>query len=160
MKDDIVAPQPVDAGPHAVGFRAFVPASPEEVWALVANPHRHHEFDGSGTVKSQAIGPHELTEGTKFSVHMRKFGVPYRLPLRVTRAERNRTVEWRQPTGHRWRWEIEPAEGGVIVTETFDTSRQLPPARAALKAAGVLKENAANMQASLVRMRGLFPEGI
>lgn len=158
MHDDVSAPQRVEAGTHAVGFRILVPASAEEVWALVANPHRHHEFDGSGTVRSQAVGPHELTEGSRFSVHMRKYKLPYRLPLRVTRSERNRAVEWRQPTGHRWRWEIEPVQGGVVVTETFDASQQLPPVRAGLKAAGVFRENAASIQASLVRLRGLFAD--
>ncbi|WP_258934302.1 dimethyladenosine transferase [Nesterenkonia pannonica] len=122
----------------------------------MSNPHRHHEFDGSGSVQSQAIGPEELRRGDRFSVHMRRFGIPYRLPLRVTRSEHQRVLEWKQPTGHRWRWEIEPDGEDVIVTEAFDAAKQLPPVRAGLKAAGVFQDNAANIRASLIRMRGLF----
>lgn len=41
----------VDAGPRAVSRRITVHAPAAEIFALVANPHRHPELDGSGTVR-------------------------------------------------------------------------------------------------------------
>lgn len=159
-------PQKLDLGADTVAYSIRVTAPAEQIYRLLADPHRHHEVDGSHTVRSRAVGPHELTEGAKFSVHMRKFGLPYRLPLRVTRAHRPGpgspgVVEWRQPTGHRWRWEFQDHQDGTTtVTEAFDTTGQNPAARAGLKAAGALKQNAHSIKASLRRVRDRFePSG-
>lgn len=155
-------PQKLDVGDDAVAYSIRVSAPAQQIYLLLADPHRHHEIDGSQTVQSRAVGPHELTEGAKFSVHMRKFGLPYRLPLRVTGAQPPEPgapgiVEWRQPTGHRWRWEFEDRQDGTTtVTETFDTAQQNPAARAGLKAAGVLKQNAHSIKASLLRVKDRF----
>lgn len=153
-----------DAGKHVVSYSITVEAPAAEIYALLADPHRHHEIDGSGTVRSSAIGAHELTEGARFSVRMRKFGIRYRLPLRVTRArapEKDRAgiVEWRQPTGHRWRWEFaEKAENpsATVVTESYDSSEQIAPVRAALGLTGVNAENATAIKASLRRVKTHF----
>ncbi|WP_150462125.1 SRPBCC family protein [Nesterenkonia ebinurensis] len=159
-------PVRLEAGPHTVSYSITVPAPAAEIYALLANPHRHHEIDGSHTVQARAIGAHELTEGARFSVHMRKFGLPYRLPLRVTQARRpaagaQGVIEWRQPTGHRWRWEFEVLSENddalsTLVTESFDTGQQFPPARAAIKLAKVLPANAKSIQESLRRVRQKF----
>lgn len=155
-------PYAVHAGEHAVAYSIEVDADADELYLLLADPHRHHEVDGSQTVGSRAVGPHQLTAGAKFSVHMRRFGLPYRLPLRVTRAQRPSpgaagVVEWRQPTGHKWRWEFAGHQDGTTtVTEAFDTSQQNPAARALLKAVGAPAENARSIQASLLRLRDRF----
>lgn len=155
-------PQRVEAGDDVVAYSICVDAPAEEIYRLLADPHRHHEVDGSRTVQARAVGPHELTQGAKFSVHMRKFGLPYRLPLRVTRAQPPTpavpgVIEWRQPTGHRWRWELEGhQDGSTTLTEAFDTSRQNPAARLALKATGVLRQNARSIRASLRRVKDRF----
>ncbi|GAA1810813.1 SRPBCC family protein [Nesterenkonia flava] len=148
-----------------MGYAVTLPVPAEKVWALVSNPHRHHELDGSGTVRDRAVGPHVLSEGARFSVHMRKFGLPYRLPLKVTRARAPEAgtgtggvVEWRQPTGHRWRWEMQPINDGeaTVVTETYDATGQNPLARAVLSAVKVPAENARNIRASLERLQQLM----
>lgn len=155
----------VQTGSRVVSYAIDVEAEAGEIYRLVANPHRHHEVDGSQTVGSRAVGPEELTDGARFSVHMRKFGLPYRLPLLVTSAqppdaESSGVVEWRQPTGHRWRWEVQPRPGGITrVTESFDTSRQNPLVRLLLGALGVPKANARSIQASLRRVRDSFQPG-
>lgn len=150
-----------NAGPHQVSYSITVDAPPTPIYELLADPHRHHEIDGSATVQSSAIGPHELTEGAKFSVHMRKFGLPYRLPLTVTQARRPSAhspgvVEWRQPTGHRWRWEFTEQDGGTLVTETYDASRQFAPARGLLSLLKVPAENAQGIKESLRRVASHF----
>lgn len=148
-------------GPHQVSYSIRVDAPAEPIYELLADPHRHHEIDGSSTVQPSAIGPHELTEGAKFSVHMRKFGLPYRLPLRVTQARRPSAqtpgiVEWRQPTGHKWRWEFAQADGGTLITETYDASGQFAPARKVLTLLKVPAENALGIKESLRRVASHF----
>lgn len=152
-----------DSGSHRVSYSITVDAPAEAVYALLADPHRHHEIDGSQTVQSSAIGPHELTEGAKFSVRMRKFGLPYRLPLKVTQAQwpapqRPGVIEWRQPTGHRWRWEFEDIGEGCRVTETYDASGQFPPVRAVLTRLKVQQENARGIKESLRRVTSHFED--
>lgn len=158
----------MDRGDNVVAFSAEVAASAQEIFALVSDPHRHHEIDGSGTVQSQASGPDQLKTGDRFSVRMRVFGVPYTLPLRVLLAQsptelQPGVLEWVQPTGHRWRWEMVPCETGperTLVTESYDARAQLRFVRAALTASKVYARNARGIEASLSRLQRLFsPDG-
>lgn len=150
-------PQRVDAGPSAVSYSLLIQAPAEALFAVLADPHQHHLVDGSDTVRNQAFGPHRLQAGDRFSVRMRKFGVPYRLPLRVTQAvapgESHGILEWRQPTGHRWRWEFE-ARGpqATLVTETYDDAGQVPPVRGALRLLKIQAANAVAIRRSLTRL--------
>ena len=43
----------VDLGPSQVGRTVEVQAPAPELFAIVADPTRHHELDGSGTVRGQ-----------------------------------------------------------------------------------------------------------
>ncbi len=100
-----------------------VNASAAELFAIVADPHRHGELDGSGTVKETVKGPERLAEGAKFSVGMKQYGVPYRITSTVTSfvdADTTKVIEWQHPLGHTWRWEFEEKQPGVTtVTEAF-----------------------------------------
>lgn len=113
----------VDLGPKKVARRVVVNAPATEVFALVADPHRHGELDGSGTVHDTVSGPARLEQGARFSVKMKQLGVPYKITSKVTAFEDNRLVEWQHPFGHKWRWElVEGPPGQTQVTETFDYS--------------------------------------
>ncbi len=62
----------VDSGPRKVTRRVVVSAPASAVFALVGDPHRHPELDGSGTVRDVPVkGPHQLSEGASFSVGMK-----------------------------------------------------------------------------------------
>lgn len=116
----------LDRGHRQVARRARVKADAHELFELLANPHRHHEVDGSGTVKPQVIGPRELRTGDRFRVSMAMRGIPYALTSVATDVVPDRVVEWQHPGKHRWRWEFEPQDDGTtLVTEVFDyrTSR-------------------------------------
>ena len=94
-------------GSRRVARRVVVDAAPGQIFALVADPHRHRELDGSGTIRDVAVdGPHELSEGARFSVGMKQFGVPYRITSTVTEFTDGSVIEWQHPLGHRWRWEF------------------------------------------------------
>jgi hypothetical protein len=106
-----------------------VRAPASALFALVADPRRHAELDGSGTVRNGAVsGPDRLSMGAKFTVGMKMYGVPYAITSTVTGFEPDRMIEWRHPFGHRWRWELAGTEHGVTeVTETFDYSTSVAP---------------------------------
>ncbi len=107
----------------------MVPAPAREVFALLADPHRHPELDGSGTVRDTVVkGPERLSKGSRFTVGMRQYGVPYKITSTVTAFDDDRVVEWQHPLGHRWRWELSDAgSGGTRVTETFDYNDSKAP---------------------------------
>ena len=144
----------VDAGPRKISFATEVGRPADELFALVADPHRHPELDGSGTVVGAATGPHRLAQGDTFTVRMKMHGVPYVIRSRVTELVDGRVIEWRHPLGHRWRWEFEPTTGGTRVTETFDYSR-IPALQAkALAALGFVKGNAEGIRRTLEKLAG------
>lgn len=141
---------PVDAGPRRVSRAAEVQAPAAELFELVADPHRHGELDGSGTVQRTLSGPPRLAQDATFSVAMRQYRLPYRITSRVTRFEDGRVVEWRHPMGHRWRWELTPLSAtSTQVTETFDYSRVPSVQAKALELLGPVKQNAAGIEATL-----------
>lgn len=148
-------PERVDTGEHQVSYRIAVRAPARELWALLADPHRHHEVDGSGTVQRRVAGPHRLAAGDRFRVAMRKFGLPYSMPLTATAVDEGALVEWAHPGGHRWRWTFEDAgDGTARVTETFDYSWARPAVRRGYELAGVPAQNGRGIQASLTRLAG------
>src|SRR4051812_30198336 len=96
----------VASPPRVVSRRIVVAAPAADLFALVADPHRHGELDGSGTVRNAVSGPDRLRLGDRFSVAMRLGPLPYRITSVVTAFEENTRLEWRHPAGHRWRWEF------------------------------------------------------
>jgi hypothetical protein len=148
----------VDAGPHQVSRSVEVNASPAELFAIVANPRRHHELDGSGTVGDNIRGPSPLSLGDKFSTKMKMYGVPYRITSKVTALQPDRLIEWRHPFGHRWRWEFDPiSPTQTRVTETFDfTDGGLKNTLKYYEATGFAKKNGSGIEATLQRLADRF----
>lgn len=114
----------VDRGPRVIARRVTVNAPASELFALLIDPRKHGQVDGSGTVLANVSGPDRLFLGAKFTTSMRMFGIPYRLPCTVTAFEDGpdrKVIEWAHPAGHRWRWEFVPAAAGATeVTESYD----------------------------------------
>jgi uncharacterized protein YndB with AHSA1/START domain len=109
-----------------------IPAPPEAIFALLADPGRHHDIDGSGSVrdpKSSSSGPVKL--GDKFGMGMKR-GVSYSTANTVIEFEDNRRIAWHTVSenfvgkvlgGPIWRYELEPVDGGTRVRESWDISR-------------------------------------
>ena len=147
----------VDAGPRKVSRAVDVQAPAAELFGIVANPHRHGELDGSGTVLDTVDGPRRLAKGARFSVKMRQHGFPYRITSRVTDFEDGRVVEWRHPLGHRWRWEFAPSsENSTRVTETFDYSQIGLVQAKSLELFGMPKQNGAGIEATLRQLHARY----
>ncbi len=105
-----------------------IAAPPEVIFDLLANPSRHADFDGSGMVKnSTKTTSQRLRLGSKFQMSMNLKALPYRMSSTVVEFDENRLIAWRHVGKHRWRYELEPVDGGTLVTETFDWSTSLAP---------------------------------
>ncbi len=135
-----------------VSVSRVIDATPEEIFAVIADPSKHPQIDGSGMVRAETFGPDRLTgEGQSFGMKMRYGGVlPYRMKSKVKEYEENRRIAWAHFGGHRWRYELEPVEGGTKVTETFDWSTARSPK--AIEVMGYPKSHPANMEATLERL--------
>lgn len=150
---------PVDAGPHQVSRSVEVHAPAAELFAFIADPRRHHELDGSGTVQAFIDGPALLTPGSRFSTRMRMFGVPYRITSTVTAIKPNELIEWCHPVGHHWRWEFAAVTPAITrVTETFDY-RDTGPIKDRLKyyqRLGFAKKNTAGIESTLAKLAARY----
>ncbi|CAM4314723.1 Polyketide cyclase / dehydrase and lipid transport [Mycobacterium basiliense] len=149
----------VEAGPRRVSRSVDVAASAAELFAMAADPTRHRELDGSGTVRDNVKTPANLVVGSKFSTNMRMFGVPYRITSTVTAVKPNEMVEWRHPAGHRWRWEFESLSPTLTrVTETFDyhNAGTLKNKLRYYERLGAVTANAAGIEATLAKLRDRY----
>ncbi len=132
----------------------FVPASPQAIFDLLADPRKHSIIDGSGSVKSARIdAPARLGLGTKFGMDM-KIGLKYRITNEVVEFDEPRQIGWRHMGGHIWRYIIEPAEGGSMVTEQFDWNQNKSPLM--LRLMNAFDKNRASIEATLDRMATHF----
>ncbi|MDX6284772.1 MAG: hypothetical protein QOG53_257 [Frankiales bacterium] len=117
-----------------------IAAPPEQIFALVADPRRHKDIDGSGTVRDardlpEVSLPETIGLGSKFGMHM-EFGGEYDMVNTVIEFEPNRRIAWqaRPGSGRKWRgmffggriwrYELEPAESGTRVRESWDITQE------------------------------------
>jgi uncharacterized protein YndB with AHSA1/START domain len=110
-----------------------IPAPPERIFDLLADPRRHPDIDGSGSVRQAKQGPERLSLGSKFGMAM-KIGLPYSMVSEVVEFEENRRIAWQSrppsPLGSRlaggriWRYELEPVGQGTRVRESWDISQE------------------------------------
>lgn len=143
--------------PWVVAARIEVHAPAQRIFDLIADPRRHPEFDGSGTVRGAVSGPERLNLGARFGMAMR-IGLPYRIGNEVVEFEEGRRIAWRHAGHHRWRYELEPIdESRTMVTETFDGSTaRFPPA---LRLMNAYRNNEIACAKSLVRLKALAEAG-
>ena len=149
----------VDAGARRVARRVLVKAPAAEIFAIVGDPHRHPELDGSGTVRDVDVkGPHHLAVGDKFTVGMKQYGLPYKIVSTVTDVQDGTVIEWQHPLGHKWRWQLAEStqDGDTVteVTETFDYSTAKVPL--IITAFGYDKKNAEGITETLQRLADRF----
>jgi uncharacterized protein YndB with AHSA1/START domain len=138
-----------------------IPAPPEAIFALIADPRRHRDFDGSGTVREAKNVPNHLVLGSTFGMSMH-MAVPYAMVSTIVEYEENRRLAWqtRGPTrigaffgGRIWRYELDPVDGGTRVRESWDITQESAVTKPfARKAGGDARKN---MAATLVRIEEL-----
>ena len=129
--------------------------SSEVIFDVLADPARHADFDGSGMVQNVRGESARLELGSKFGMDMKMGPLPYRVSSKVVEFGEGTLIAWAHFGKHRWRYELEPIDGGAAtkVTETFDWSTSLFPK--AIELAGYPKKHPANMEATLERLAAL-----
>lgn len=140
----------------------LIPAPPEPIFDLLADPAGHAEVDGGGTVRSARSGGRRLALGDRFGMDMH-LGVAYSTRNTVVEFEENRRIAWQTsasgPTGRVlggriWRYVLEPVDGGTLVTESWDLSRERWTSKPVIKAT-MTHSTRANMERTLARIEAL-----
>jgi hypothetical protein len=109
--------------PEIKAARIQIAASPSTIFAILSNPRRHKEIDGSSTITSNISGPEKLQLGSKFGMQMR-LGINYRITNKVVEFRENELIAWRHVGRWVWRYELKAVGPNLTeVTETFDGSR-------------------------------------
>ncbi len=141
-----------DAPDRVVRRSIVVDAPPQTVFDLLADPRRHGEIDGSGTIRSADVdAPERLETGARFGMKM-KFGVPYPITNTVVEFVEGERIAWRHLGHHIWRYVLEPVDDGLRtkVVEEFDWRTALVPP--ALELARIPRRNTASIEATLRRL--------
>jgi len=138
-----------------------IPAPPDAIFALLADPSRHHDIDGSGSVVNSKEPSQRVKLGDKFGMQM-KLGIPYSMVSEVIEFEDDRRIAWqsRPPGvfgkisgGRIWRYELEPVDGGTLVRESWDISQEAGGSKWLVARGG--KKTAENMEKTLARIEEL-----
>jgi uncharacterized protein YndB with AHSA1/START domain len=139
-----------------------IPAPPERVFDLVADPRRHQDINGNDTVRDAFDAPARLSLGATFGMKM-EFGGSYSMLSTVIEYDDNRRIAWQsRPPGDSsrwrhlfggriWRYELEPVDGGTRVRESWDLSEE----RLRWLVSGYRRKTRANMFATLERIERL-----
>lgn len=132
----------------------LIPATPEQVFDLLAHPAMHEVIDGSDTVKGvQPNGPERLSAGASFGMDM-KMKASYKIMNHVVEFEEGRRIAWRHFYGHIWRYILEPAQGGTLVTEQWDARKMR--GKLGLRLTGFTRRHPGNIERTLLRMAEYF----
>lgn len=141
---------------RVVSRSRVIDATPEAIFAILASPAGHAKIDGSGSVRNAISGPDPLVLGSKFRMDM-KLGVPYKMSSEVVEYEKDRLIAWAHFGKHRWRFELEPVDGGTKVTQSFDWSTARSPKLIELM--GYPKKHPASLEATLERLEEVVTAG-
>ncbi|MGZ4718297.1 MAG: SRPBCC family protein [Acidimicrobiales bacterium] len=144
-----------------VTVERVIPAPAEAIFDLLADPSRHREIDGSGTVRDAKAGSQRLELGDTFGMSM-KMGLPYSMVSTVIEFDENRRIAWQTtgPTaigkhvgGRIWRYELEPVDGGTKVSESWDIRHESVFTRPVVRMAA--SKTRENMAATLERIEAI-----
>lgn len=132
MSDSTAATGPSSSG-DVESVERVIAAPAAAIFAVIADPARHRDIDGSGTVRDAEGGSRQLSLGSTFGMSM-KMGIPYSMENEVIEFEQDRRIAWQtRPSikfmrrfvgGRIWRYELEPTDGGTLVRESWDISQE------------------------------------
>jgi hypothetical protein len=124
-----------------VSVERVIAAPADRIFDLVADPVRHHDIDGSGSVRDAKSSPSRLSMGATFGMSMH-LGINYSMLNEVIEFDDGKCIAWQtRPSGNFqrklfggriWRYELEPAEGGTRVRESWDISQEKGPIKGLL----------------------------
>lgn len=144
-----------------VSVERTIPAPADAIFALLADPARHRDIDGSGTVQAAKPSEGRIGLGSTFGMGM-KAGIPYSMVNTVIEFEENRRIAWQTrgsgaigklAGGRIWRYELEPVEGGTKVTESWDITQESALTKPLIR--GIAGKTRKSMEATLARIEEL-----
>ena len=111
------------------------------IFAILADPSRHPELDGSGLIRGLSDpSAARLTLGAEFEMRMQQGGAPYRTTNRVVEFDEPHLIAWqvhpagplsglreRLVGGHRWRYRLTEEDGRTTVCEEWDYTAARSP---------------------------------
>jgi len=110
-----------------------IAATPEEIFALLADPQGHVDIDSSGMLLD-ATGAPVTAVGDTFVVHMDREALNdyplglYDVTVSITAFEQDREIAWtvvgalKPNLGHIYGYSLEPTAEGTLVTSYYDWS--------------------------------------
>jgi len=120
-----------------VSRRIEAPAT--HIFRILADPHRHPDFDGSGMLRGAVVERPISNVGDTFTMRMHRLGDDYLMINYVVEFEPDRRIVWEPapgdpsraeandpanvgiPAGYRWGFILDPdGDDATIVTEVFD----------------------------------------
>ncbi|WP_311208860.1 MULTISPECIES: SRPBCC family protein [unclassified Aeromicrobium] len=120
---------------HITATRA-IDAPAGEVFAILSDPQRHHEIDGSDMVRSDDRSDRITAAGQSFRMNMHhpRAG-DYQTDNHVTGFEQGSLLAWQtgavdaDPAGWEWVWRLTPlGRDSTEVSVTYDWSKVSDPA--------------------------------
>jgi uncharacterized protein YndB with AHSA1/START domain len=113
----------------------LIGAPAEDVFAVLCDPRRHPDLDGSGTLRAAPDAVPLTAVGDEFVMHLEADDLgSYRSRSVVVRYEPDRAIAWspgpvgEEPFGHTYSYVLEPEGASVTrVTQTYDWSAVTDP---------------------------------
>jgi uncharacterized protein YndB with AHSA1/START domain len=151
---------------NTVSVERVIKASPDKIFALLADAGKHAGFDGSDSLHHATEESVPLSEGSKFGMAMRgrkeTLFIPYRTTNTVIEYEPNRRIAWQTRSlgglvgGRIWRYELSPGPAdpdNTLVRETWDVSQDKQ--KRMITSGSMPKLTEDGMHATLERIAGL-----
>lgn len=141
---------------NIVSTTKVINASAEKIFAILSDPRRHKEIDGSGQIQGFVDAPEKLSLGSKFTMDI-KVGAPYKTTNTVKSYEENREISWSHFGRHVWKYQLKPVdENATEVTHSWSWDPCPLPERLFLTFMKFPEKNLKSMQATLERLAELL----
>jgi hypothetical protein len=113
--------------------RRMIPVDAARIFSVLRDPEGHVEIDSSGMLQS-STGEPASNVGDEFVIHMDRESLndyplgKYDVTVHISRYEQDRAIAWtilgqiKPQIGHVYGYELEPVEGGTMVTSYYDWS--------------------------------------
>jgi uncharacterized protein YndB with AHSA1/START domain len=144
--------------PDLVSVERVIAAPADRIFELLADPARHHDIDGSGSVRDAKPGTERLAMGSCFGMGMH-LGIGYSTTNTVIEFDEGKRIAWQTAPkgglggrffgGRIWRYELEPADGGTLVRESWDISKEKGPVKSILRTSKAAEHTRSSMEKTL-----------